>query len=65
MELGLYEQLINKVISAKLNQLDKNKFYIKQTNIDKAEAAKLLAQYLSSVVKYALSLISGDDSIRG
>lgn len=63
MQLGLYEQLINKLVFSKLNQLDQDKFYIKENDLDKAEAAKVLAQYLSNVIKYALSLIIGDDSI--
>ena len=35
----LYEQLITKMISERLNALDKEKFYIKETLLDKAEAA--------------------------
>lgn len=63
MQLGLYEQLINKLVLSQLNQLDRDKFYIKENDIDKAEAAKLLAQYLGNVIKFALTLISGDRSI--
>ena len=60
---GLYEQLINKLILSKLNDLDKNKFYIKESEIDKSEAARILSQYLIEVIRFALTLISGDDSI--
>lgn len=60
---GLYEQLINKLILSKLNELDRNKFYIKETEIDKSEAASVLSQYLVEVIRFALNLISGDDSI--
>ncbi|MBU2525639.1 MAG: DUF3427 domain-containing protein [Bacteroidetes bacterium] len=63
MQLGLYEQLINKLVATKINELDKNTFFIKESVIDKAEAAKILGQYLSNVIRHALSLISGDDSI--
>jgi HKD family nuclease len=62
-ELGLYEQLINKLVSSKLNDLDKNSFYIKETAIDKSEASRILSQYLSSVIQFALNSISGDESI--
>jgi superfamily II DNA or RNA helicase len=62
-KLGLYEQLINKLISAKLNDLDKNAFYIKETSIDKNEAGRILSQYLSDVIRFALNTISGDESI--
>jgi len=63
MQLGLYEQLINKLVFAQINKLDKNQFFIKENNIDKAEAAKILGQYLSNVIRYALSLVTGDDSV--
>ena len=39
---GLYEQLINKLVATRLNELDKNHFYIKNTFLDKQEAAKIL-----------------------
>ncbi|MDP3313836.1 DUF3427 domain-containing protein [Lutibacter sp.] len=60
---GLYEQLINKLILSKLNELDKDKFYIKESEIDKREAAKVLSQYLIEVIRLALNMISGDDSV--
>ena len=62
-QTGLYEQLINKLISSKLKDLDKNLFYIKETEIDKSEAARILSQYLIEVIRYALSEIAGDNSI--
>jgi superfamily II DNA or RNA helicase len=62
-QLGLYEQLINKLILSKLNELDRNKFLIKETEIDKSEAARVLSQYLAEIIRFALNLISGDNSI--
>lgn len=64
MKNGLYEQLINKLISSKLNSLDQNNFYIKENSLDKNEAAIVLSQYLSEVFRYALSLVSGEDSVQ-
>ncbi|GAA4437316.1 DUF3427 domain-containing protein [Ravibacter arvi] len=63
MQRGIYEQLINKLVAAQLQQLDQQQFYVKQHDIDKAEAARLLGQYLGNVVRYALSLLSGDDAV--
>jgi superfamily II DNA or RNA helicase len=63
IQQGLYEQLINKLIYSKLNDLDKSTFYIKQTAIDKNEASRVLSQYLIEIIRFALNLISGDDSI--
>lgn len=60
---GLYEQLVNKLILSKLNNLDKNTFYIKESPIDKKEASKVLSQYLTDVIQFALNLITGDDSL--
>jgi superfamily II DNA or RNA helicase len=60
---GLYEQLINKLILSKLNELDANKFYIKKSEIDKNEAARVLSQYLIAVIRFALDLIIGDNSV--
>lgn len=60
---GLYEQIINQLIKSKLNDLDKTKFYIKEVEIDKIEASRILAQYLNEKFRLALNLISGDDSI--
>ncbi|GAB3025710.1 DEAD/DEAH box helicase [Spirosoma pulveris] len=61
--LGLYEQLINKVIHAKLLALDKDKFYIKEDVLDRAEAAQYLSAYLSDIIRSALSSFSADDAI--
>lgn len=63
MQLGIYEQLINNIVFAQINQLDKKKFFIKKNKIDKAEAAIIISQYLGNIIKYALSTISGDESV--
>ncbi len=60
---GLYEQLINKLVESKLNELDKESFYIKQVSIDKIEAAKIISTYLSDVIRFALNIIVGENSI--
>jgi superfamily II DNA or RNA helicase len=60
---GLYEQLISKVVSSRLKQFQKDKFYVKETPLDKEEAASVLTQYLARVVKVALSSLAGDEGI--
>ncbi|HHD79374.1 MAG TPA: DEAD/DEAH box helicase [Epsilonproteobacteria bacterium] len=62
-QLGIYEQLINNLVSKKLRKLNENAFYIKETKIEKEEAAQFLSQYLLKVISFALSLVSGDNSI--
>lgn len=63
MTNGLYEELISKMIASKIEDLDSEKFYIKQVQIDKTEAAHILSQYLLSIIKKALGVIPGPDAI--
>lgn len=62
-QVGLYEQLINKIITDKLESLDRNEYYIKESPIDKNEASKVLSQYLSEVILFALNTFTKEDSI--
>ena len=60
---GIYEQLINSLVSKKLDTFDNDKFYIKTTIIDKEEASLVLSQYIMKIVSFALNSISGEDSL--
>jgi superfamily II DNA or RNA helicase len=62
-QLGLYEQLINQLILSKLNDLNRDQYFIKETAIDKNEAARILSLYLSEVIRFALNSYSGENSI--
>ncbi|MBL0012579.1 MAG: DUF3427 domain-containing protein [Flavobacterium sp.] len=61
MNQGLYEELVTKLISYKLNELDKETFQVKKTLIDKAEAAQLLSQHIGKTIRQAFSLIKGEN----
>ena len=63
LKLGLYEQLINKLISAKLKDVDRNKYFIKETVLDKEEAAKYLCRYLADIIDIALSSLPKENNI--
>lgn len=63
MNQGLYEELITKLVSLKLNELEKNEFFIEKTPIDKAEAAQLLSQHISKIIKFAFLQIKGDNAL--
>lgn len=63
LQQGLYEKLIDKLISTKINALDKNTFYIKENPIDRVEAARVLSTHLTEIIKIALSQISGEESL--
>ncbi len=60
MQYGLYEQLINKLVTSKLDSLDRDTYFIKSVAIDKQEASKILSGYLMRVIQYGLSLINGN-----
>ncbi|MEI7983025.1 MAG: phospholipase D-like domain-containing protein [Bacteroidota bacterium] len=62
-QTGIYEQLINKMVSSKLSELDRDIYFIKETPIDKSEASQILSQYLIEIIQVALNLILGDDRI--
>ncbi|WP_086476284.1 DUF3427 domain-containing protein [Arenibacter amylolyticus] len=60
---GIYEQLITKIVASKLESLSTSQYYIKDTAIDKDEAAQVLSKHLNSTIGYALSLIKGEHAI--
>lgn len=55
---GLYEQVINKDISEKL---DTSEQIIDKREIDKAEAPQILSGYLSEIIEKGLSRFGSDD----
>ncbi len=61
IELGLYEQLINKLIANKLDLLSNDSFFIKSTQLDKEEASRYLSMYLAETIKFALNEIKDDN----
>lgn len=63
MNQGLYEQLVTKLVSNKLEELDKNAFQIKQTTIDKEEASDILSKHIGKTIHQALNLVKGDNPI--
>jgi superfamily II DNA or RNA helicase len=63
MNQGIYEELVTQIVSRKINELEKDIFYISKATIDKAEASAFLARHLSCTIKDALNLIRGDNQI--
>ena len=59
MNQGIYEELITQLVSENLDKLDKNKFYLKKTVLDKEEASSVLSKYLAKTLKHAFQLIKG------
>ena len=66
LEQGLYEQIINKAIKRELKRSTWDDAVVKTGGIDKAEASKVIADYVAGAVKQALDAIEetgGDSSL--
>lgn len=63
LETGLYEQLINKLILSKLESINRNEYFIKETVLDKQEASVFLSRYLGEIIKMALATLPGENSV--
>jgi superfamily II DNA or RNA helicase len=63
MNDGIYEQLVTQLVAQKINQLEKDAYYINKTPIDKVEASSLFAQHLSRTIKYALQYVKGENQL--
>jgi superfamily II DNA or RNA helicase len=61
MNQGIYEELVTKLIQHKINQLDKSTFHVKETSIDKIEAAQFLSLHIGKTIKHAFNLIKSED----
>ena len=59
MNQGIYEELITQLVSENLNKIDKDKFYLKKTKIDKEEASNILSNHLAKTLNHAFQLIKG------
>lgn len=57
MNQGIYEELVTQLVSEKLNELDKDKFFLKKSLIDKEEASNVLSKHLAKTLKQALGLL--------
>ena len=56
LQAVLYEQVVNKKLSEELGKISEARKYVKP--IDKAEASKILVQYLAEAVEKALNVVA-------
>lgn len=63
LQNGLYEALINQIYSNKLSELDKERYFVNEVLVDKAEAANILSNYTIQVIHHALNLVKGKDAL--
>lgn len=61
IELGLYEQIINKLFEVKLEQLDSRRYYIGKKQIDSSNVAKYLSRYLYGLFEQVFSQLKQDE----
>jgi superfamily II DNA or RNA helicase/HKD family nuclease len=60
---GIYEELVTQLVNARMHSLDQSEFYIHTTALDKEEAAIVLAQHLSRIIRFALGFVTGENKI--
>jgi superfamily II DNA or RNA helicase len=63
MNQGIYEELVTQLVSNKINELNKNSFYINKSKIDKEEASIIISRHLSKTIKGALDALKGEHQI--
>lgn len=63
MTEGIYEELVTLLVVQKLENIDKNVFYINKSQLDKEEASSVLSKHLAHTIKNALNIIKGENQI--
>lgn len=63
MNQGIYEELVTQLVSNKINELNKEYYYVNRSKIDKEEASIILSRHLSKTIKGALDLLKGEHQI--
>lgn len=63
MNEGIYEELVTQLVQQKLDEINKETFYINKSIIDKSEASGILSKHLSQTIKRALSIVKGENQI--
>lgn len=63
MNQGIYEELVTQLVSNKINQLNKDSYYINKSKIDKEEASIIISRHLSKTIKGALDVLKGEHQV--
>lgn len=63
MNQGIYEELLTQLVSNKINELNKDSYYVNKSKIDKEEASIIISRHLSKTIKGALDLLKGEHQI--
>lgn len=63
MNQGIYEELVTQLVSNKINELNKDSYYINKSKIDKEEASIIISRHLTKTIKGALDILKGEHQI--
>ncbi len=63
MTEGIYEELVTQLVTQKLENIDKNVFYINKSQLDKEEATTILSKHLAQTIKKALNIVKGENQL--
>ena len=61
MTEGIYEQLINQIVTEEINRLPVDEYFVAATPLQKKEAAFVLSQYFSRILQKALGFVKEKD----
>lgn len=63
MNQGIYEELVTQLVLNKINELNKDSYYINKSKIDKEEASIIISRHLAKTIKAALDVLKGENLI--
>lgn len=63
MNQGIYEELVTRLVSEKIQELNKETFYVNKSKIDKEEASVIISRHISKIIKGALDVLKGEHKI--
>jgi superfamily II DNA or RNA helicase len=63
MKLGIYEALVTQLVQQQVNGLQQDQFFIQSHPIDKAEAAHIIVQHISLLLKKAFDSFKGEHAL--
>jgi HKD family nuclease len=63
MNEGIYEELVTQLVAQKLENVNKDVFFIDKSVLDKEEASTVLSKHLSQTIKNALNYVKGENQI--
>ena len=63
MKQGIYEELVTQLVLKKINELNRDTYYINTSKIDKEEASIIISRHLSRTIKEVLDGLKGENQI--